>query len=95
MAPDGKVDDGLFNLCMPVKHISRLNMVKLMLQYTKGTQAANPVVETAESAGFIVEAVSGSLICHADGETICTAGKKLKVECIPSALQIYSRGGSN
>ena len=90
MAPDGKVDDGVLDLCMPVKHISRINMVKLMLQYTKGTQGTNPVVTTARSSEYLVEAVTGSLVCHADGETICIKGKKLKIECIPGALQIYS-----
>ena len=93
MAPGGRVDDGVFDLCMPVKHISRIKMVKLMLQYTKGTQSENPVVKMAKSLKFEVEAVTGSLICHADGETICTDGNKLKIECIPNALRIYSEGG--
>ena len=95
MAPEGKVDDGVFNLCMPVKHISRLKMVKLMLQYTKGTQGANPVIRMAKSVEYNVEAVTGSLVCHADGETICTDGKELRIECIPNALRIYSDGETN
>ncbi len=94
MAPGGRVDDGIFDLCMPVKHISRIKMVKLMLQYTKGTQSENPVVKMAKSLKYEVEAVTGSLICHADGETICTDGKNLRVECIPSALRIYSTEGA-
>ena len=93
MAPEGKVDDGVLDLCMPVKHISRIKMVKLMLQYTKGTQGANPVVTTARSSDYRVEAVTGSLVCHADGETICTDGKNLRIECVPNALRIYSDGG--
>lgn len=92
MAPEGRVDDGVFDLCMPVKHISRLKMVKLMLQYTKGTQEDNPVITMAKSVEYNVEAVTGSLVCHADGETICTDGKELRIECIPGALQIYSHG---
>ena len=79
MAPGGRVDDGFFDLCMPVKHISRMKMVKLMLQYTKGTQSSNPVVTMAKSLEYKVEAVTGSLVCHADGETICEAGKKLDI----------------
>ncbi len=90
MAPEGKVDDGLFDLCMPVKHISRMKMIKLMLQYTKGTQSNNPVITMARSLEYNVEAVKGSLICHADGETICTNGKNLRIKCIPNALRIYS-----
>ena len=92
MAPEGRVDDGLFNLCMPVKHISRMKMIKLMLQYTKGKQSENPVITMAKSLEFKVEALTGSLICHADGETICTDGKNLIIECIPNALSIYSGG---
>ncbi len=93
MAPEGKVDDGVLDLCMPVKHISRINMVKLMLQYTKGTQAKNPIITMARSSEYLVEAVSGSLVCHADGETICIDGKELRIECVPDALRIYSDGG--
>ncbi len=93
MAPDGKVDDGLLDLCMPVRHISRLKMVKLMVQYTKGTQSSNPVVRTALSTEYQVEALSGKLVCHADGETICTDGKELKIKCVGNALSIYSDRG--
>ncbi len=95
MAPGGRVDDGFFDLCMPVKHISRMKMVKLMLQYTKGTQSDNPVITMAKSLEYKVEAVTGSLVCHADGETICIDGKELRVECIPNALRIYSIGEGN
>jgi len=95
MAPDGKIDDGLLDLCMPVKHISRIDMVKLMLQYTKGTQSSNPIVATDLSSSFHVEAVTGSLVCHADGETICIDGRDLKIDCVPNALQMYSRGDQN
>lgn len=93
MAPDGMIDDGVLDLCMLVKHISRIKMVKLMLQYTKGTQSENPVVTMAKSLNYEVEAVTGNLICHADGETICINGKNLKIECIPNALNIYSNRG--
>ena len=93
MAPEGRVDDGVFDLCMPVKHISRIKMIKLMIQYTKGTQSENPVITMAKSPEYKVEAVKGSLICHADGETICTDGKNLRIKCIPNALGIYSNGG--
>jgi diacylglycerol kinase (ATP) len=92
MAPGGKVDDGVFDLCMPVKHISRIKMVKLMLQYTKGTQSENPDIKMAKSLKYEVEAITGKLICHADGETICTDGKNLRIECIPNALRIYTGG---
>ncbi len=94
MAPEGKVDDGVLDLCMPIRHISRIKMVKLMLQYTKGAQGNNPVITMAKSVEYHVEAVSGSLVCHADGETICIDGKELKVRCIPNALRIYSNKGA-
>lgn len=95
MAPEGKVDDGVLNLCMMVKYISRNKMIKLMIQYTKGTQKSNPVITMATSSKFTVATVTGSLVCHADGETICTDGKELKIECIPGALQIFSGRGVN
>lgn len=91
MAPHARNHDGLLELCM-VGRMNRREMVELMLAYTKGSQAGHRKVVTGSGSRFSIEAPSGGLVCHADGETICTDGKSLLVECAPGALTlIYSR----
>ncbi|MFP4491966.1 MAG: diacylglycerol/lipid kinase family protein [Spirochaetaceae bacterium] len=86
MAPDGLNDDGLFDLCMARQSLTRGDMLRGIFQYTRGTQAKNPLFKIDRGARFLIEAPEGGLVCHADGETICTDGTSLDVECIPGAL---------
>lgn len=88
MAPNGDNSDGLFNLCMARQPLSRGEMFRAMLQYTKGTQGRNPLFYTDSAPRFLIEAPEGGLICHADGETITTEGTRLEIDCIPSALTL-------
>ena len=59
-------------------------------RFMKGTQASQPQINTGQAAKINVLALNGSLPAHADGETICTAGKELRVEIIPHAFSILS-----
>ncbi|MFO7850013.1 MAG: diacylglycerol kinase family protein [Spirochaetia bacterium] len=86
MAPEGMNNDGLFDLCMAQQPLTRGDMLRAMLQYTRGTQSKNPLFKIDRGARFVIEAPEGGLICHADGETISTDGERLDVECIPGAL---------
>ncbi len=88
MAPDAEVSDGLLDLCMAVRPLRRGEMVRLMVRYMKGTQAQSDVIETDRVPRFHVDAPRGGLVCHVDGETICTDGKSLEVECVESALRM-------
>ncbi len=78
MAPKGKMDDGLFDICM-TKQGTRRKLLGAMIAYTKGTQGERDDTITARSEHISVEALSGTLAVHADGETICEAGKKLDI----------------
>jgi diacylglycerol kinase (ATP) len=91
MAPKGENFDGLFDLCMPSRGFKRLEMARMMLKYVKGTQAADPVMITDKSARFEVDAREGGLVIHADGETICTDGKRVVIECLPSRIPMICR----
>lgn len=62
-----------------------------MLHYTKGTQQSLENTTTLQSRSFTLEAKSGHLAVHADGETICEAGKKIAVNCIQSAINIICK----
>lgn len=87
MAPNANNHDGLFDLCL-AKRINRLEMLILIAHYLKGTQATSSLIKIERSRKYEITAVKGSLVVHADGETICTNGTSLLVECFPSTLQI-------
>ncbi len=87
MAPDGKNNDGLLNLCM-TQQGTRRKLLQTMFHYTKGTQDQLDNTRTALISSITLTAVKGEMAVHADGETICEKGKLLKISCIPDALNI-------
>ncbi|MCK5827519.1 YegS/Rv2252/BmrU family lipid kinase [Candidatus Bipolaricaulota bacterium] len=89
MAPEGKPDDGVFNLCI-ARQVSRPRIFGLMLKFMKGTQFAHPAISDGQTTHISVTAIEGSLPAHADGETLCLEGKKLEIKIVPNALEIVS-----
>jgi len=87
MAPDAELDDGLFDLCISRK-VSRRRVLLLIPRFMKGTQAADPSITTARARRVVITATEGVLPAHADGETICTEGKSLTIELIPSQIEV-------
>jgi diacylglycerol kinase (ATP) len=87
MAPFARQDDGLLDLCV-AGHLSRLGILLMIPRFIKGTQASQPQIKTGSASKIRVAALSGSLPAHADGETICTAGKELTIEVIHHVLNI-------
>lgn len=93
MSPESDISDGKLDLCMTVKALTRREMFGLVFKYTKGSQIFSPHIKTARSFSYEIEAPQGGLICHADGETVCTDGTHLFIECVPSALRIFTKPG--
>lgn len=87
MAPKGKMDDGFFDICI-TKQGKRRELLSAMLAYTKGTQGDREDTITAKTDYIKVEALSGTLAVHADGETICEAGRRLEIRNYKHALNI-------
>ncbi|MBE0636852.1 YegS/Rv2252/BmrU family lipid kinase [Candidatus Bipolaricaulota bacterium] len=87
MAPDGKPDDGVFNLCI-ARQVSRPRIFALMLKFMKGTQFEHPTITGGQTTRIVVTAIEGTLPAHADGETLCLKGKKLEIDIVPRALEI-------
>ncbi len=87
MAPDGKNNDGLLNLCM-TQQGTRRKLLQTMFHYTKGTQDTLDNTKTALISSITLKAINGEMAVHADGETICEKGKILEISCIPNALNI-------
>jgi YegS/Rv2252/BmrU family lipid kinase len=91
MAPEARTADGELDICIAGKP-RRAGMLGLLLKYMKGTQASSVHVRTERTRTISLTSVDGPLAIHADGETICTAGSGLDVECLPSALDIIVPG---
>lgn len=89
MCPHSLSDDGELDLCVAGR-VGRATMVSLFLKFLKGTQEESPDIATGRSKDFDLAAVEGKLLVHADGETICTEGAHLSVECIPKAVEVVT-----
>lgn len=86
-APDSESDDGLLNLCI-VRQVTRLQVLGLMPKVMSGTQSEHEAVSMPAGKHIQIEAINGTLPVHADGETICEAGKKLEVTILQKQLEL-------
>jgi diacylglycerol kinase (ATP) len=86
-APESKSDDGLLNLCI-AKQVTRLQVLGLFPKVMSGTQHEHPAITMLVAKRVKIEALSGTLPVHADGETICEAGQKLEVEILQQQLPL-------
>jgi diacylglycerol kinase (ATP) len=89
MAPAAMTDDGLLDVCA-AERTGRVRMLGLFVLYLRGAQARSRFVTTARTGRVTVEAIEGGLAVHADGETICTSGAALEVECLPRRLSVIA-----
>lgn len=89
MAPAAQADDGLFNLCIAAQ-VSRPQIFALIPRFMQGTQAGHRAIRTAQARRVVVTAVQGVLPAHADGETLCTDGKELKLDVVPRAIEFVT-----
>ncbi len=90
MAPQGQPDDGLFDLCI-ARQVSRARIFALIPHFLRGTQATQEPIRTGQARRVIVTAVEGVLPAHADGETLCTDGRRLELELLPHQIEVISR----
>jgi YegS/Rv2252/BmrU family lipid kinase len=87
MAPDGNPHDNKFDLCC-VNKVSKLGTFPLISRFMQGTQGDHSAVRFYQSCNVVVTAVEGTIPAHADGETVCTEGKEVRVNLVPGALQL-------
>jgi diacylglycerol kinase (ATP) len=90
MAPNGRPDDGAFDLCL-ADQVPQVKILPLAAKFLSGTQQNHPAVKMMRAHKVAIRAVQGSIPAHADGETICTAGKALTIELFPGALEVISK----
>ena len=87
MAPEGKPDDGLLDLCI-AHEVSRARILALIPHFMKGTQATQEPIKMDRTHQVVVTALEGVLPAHADGETLCTEGQRLAIELLPGQIEI-------
>ncbi len=86
-APTSKSDDGLLNLCI-AEQVSRLGILGLFPKVMSGTQQDHPAIKMPLGKRIKIDALSGTLPVHADGETICVAGQQLEVKILKQQLHL-------
>jgi len=87
MAPEGRPDDGSLDLCI-VRQVSRPRIFGLIPHFLRGTQATQEPVQTGRARRVVVTAVEGVLPAHADGETLCTDGRRLEMDLLPGQIEV-------
>jgi diacylglycerol kinase (ATP) len=92
MAPEGNPADHHFDLCV-VNEVSRRDLLPLVSKFTKGTQKDDPAVTFLHTDHLEIHALEGSIPAHADGETVCEKGKSIRIELIPSKLEMIYQPG--
>jgi diacylglycerol kinase family enzyme len=93
MAPQGLVDDGLFDLCM-AREVSRARVFSLVPHFMKGTQSTQSEIKMDHARRVVVTALEGVLPAHADGETLCVEGKQLTLELLPQQMEVICEARS-
>jgi len=87
MAPDGKIDDGKFDLTI-ADQVGKAKIFALILRFMQGSQAGHPAIKISQTEKVTVTAIEGTLPAHADGETLCESGESLMLEIVPQALEV-------
>lgn len=86
-APDSISDDGMLNLCIAGK-LTRWQVLGLFPKVMAGTQSDHPAIKMPTGRVISIEAISGTLPVHADGETICATGHKLDIQVLHKQLNL-------
>jgi diacylglycerol kinase (ATP) len=89
MAPESNPGDGRFDLCL-AGDVPQISILPVALKFISGTQTEHPAVKMVRACEVSVQAVTGSIPAHADGETLCTAGDQLTVSLCPGALNVIT-----
>jgi len=87
MTPGSSMLDGLLNLCI-ARQVSRGRTLALIPHFLRGDQAGEDPITTCQAQKVVVTALEGVLPAHADGETLCSQGKQLAIELLPTQLEL-------
>ncbi|MCL2139834.1 MAG: diacylglycerol kinase family lipid kinase [Treponema sp.] len=90
MGPNAILDDGLLDICYTRRPETRLKLIRVVYNYSKGTQGNLEGISLSRGVHFHLTALEGGMATHCDGETVCYDGKELEITCLPSALRLIS-----
>jgi diacylglycerol kinase (ATP) len=88
VAPDAELDDGLLDLCI-ASEVGRLGMLGLIPHFMKGSHVGREPITMARARRVTVSSPD-DLVVHADGEVLCTDGRRLECEILPQRLRVLS-----
>jgi len=89
MAPEAKIDDGIFHYAM-IENVSRLMMFRILPEVMKGTHGRFKQVKMGTLKKLSLTA-DRPLYIHADGEIYSGPGtnlRKVDIEILPNALKV-------
>jgi diacylglycerol kinase (ATP) len=86
VAPHAEPDDGYFDVGL-VGQMSRLQMLRVIPKFMKGTQIGDPHIQMTRARRVTVHCDAGYAV-HADGEICATAAKVLTMELEPNKLSV-------
>ena len=87
IAPGADIADGMLDL-MVAERLSRIGIIGFIPHVLRGTHVGRRGVTMVRTRRLVVE-TEEPLVVHADGEIIDRAAKRLEVEVLPEAMQIY------
>ena len=86
-APDARMDDGLFDLCI-AEEVSRPRMLSLLPHFLRGTQATQPEIQMKHAARIEIIATKGVMPIQTDGEILDDACREVSIEILPKQLEV-------
>ncbi len=89
LAPEARFDDGVLDVVI-ARAVSRLEMLRLVPRFMRGTHLTHPAVST-ERARKIEIRSDDPLHLHVDGEILIDYAHEIQIEVVPSALRMLSR----
>jgi diacylglycerol kinase (ATP) len=90
MAPDSKMDDGFFDLCI-AEQMSTGRILRLIPHFMKGTQVNQPGIKMGKAAKIRITGQDGPLVTQTDGEIISIEGRNLEIELLPKKIDVIFR----
>jgi diacylglycerol kinase (ATP) len=87
IAPEAKVDDGRFHLCV-VDQVGKLTVLRILPRVFSGTHAKHPAVRIVTSPTVEIETPDGPQWICADGETLGQTPARFEIR--PGALKVIA-----
>lgn len=86
VAPNAKLDDGLFDLCY-ADRLSKIKIPRLLLKSRKGKHITSKYVHTERADQVRINA-DQEIMCNMDGETVIA--REFQIELIKSGITIFN-----